>query len=477
MEQENICMLCKQPVQSMIHTTIYMKDLPNLTEKDELRIEHSIYEADKYNDKKLQQQIDECIEMIDIDEVIESTLLVLDENIDSILHIYKNENYMTLTKNYIYGEVESICFSFLDSILSSNDSTLYENIDIDSFHIEDIVHHIVECVAEIFFSYFTVRSYKDNRILQHLNDETKDIIEKHLLYLDELNDTLPPQRTQGWYEYRYTLLSASTIWKAFDSECNKNALIYEKCKPLNCSSSSFTSINSSLHWGVKYEPVSVMYYEYMYDSEIKEYGCIPHPSIDCLGASPDGINIKKSSERYGRMLEIKNIVNRDITGIPKKEYWIQTQFQMECCDLDECDFLECAFKEYTSKTEFDNDGCFQKTQNGKYKGILLCFFKENQPHYEYMPFQCSEKEYLEWEEKTMKEMDANGYIWATNIYWYLKEVSCVCIPRHREWFEYIKPQVIEIWDIIKKERVNGYGHRKPNSNKKSDIKVIKFLDI
>ena len=33
-------------------------------------------------------------------------------------------------------------------------------------------------------------------------------------------------------------------------------------------------------------------------------------------------------------VEIKNIVNREITGIPLEAYWIQMQVQMEVCDLD-----------------------------------------------------------------------------------------------------------------------------------------------
>jgi hypothetical protein len=45
------------------------------------------------------------------------------------------------------------------------------------------------------------------------------------------------------------------------------------------------------------------------------------------------------------MLEIKNISNRIIDGIPKEEYWVQMQIQMETCDLDECDFVETRFKE------------------------------------------------------------------------------------------------------------------------------------
>ena len=58
------------------------------------------------------------------------------------------------------------------------------------------------------------------------------------------------------------------------------------------------------------------------------------------------------NDRYGRMLEIKNIVNRDITGIPKKAYWVQMQLQMEVCDLEECDFLETRFKEYDNEQAF-----------------------------------------------------------------------------------------------------------------------------
>ena len=51
------------------------------------------------------------------------------------------------------------------------------------------------------------------------------------------------------------------------------------------------------------------------------------------------------------MLEIKNIVNREITGIPKNEYWIQTQIQMETCDLSFCDFVETRIKEFSNEEE------------------------------------------------------------------------------------------------------------------------------
>ena len=54
------------------------------------------------------------------------------------------------------------------------------------------------------------------------------------------------------------------------------------------------NINSPLHHGQKYEPISIMFYENMYKTRIKEFGCIQHSrSMPFIGASPDGINIIK----------------------------------------------------------------------------------------------------------------------------------------------------------------------------------------
>ena len=69
--------------------------------------------------------------------------------------------------------------------------------------------------------------------------------------------------------------------------------------------------------GEKYEPVSTIYYEWINNTKVDEFGCIPHNEYSFLGASPDGIVCDISSNLYGRMLEIKNVVSREITGIPK----------------------------------------------------------------------------------------------------------------------------------------------------------------
>jgi hypothetical protein len=47
------------------------------------------------------------------------------------------------------------------------------------------------------------------------------------------------------------------------------------------------------------------------------------------------------------------IYTTERSGIPTDNYWIQMQFQMEVCDLDECDFFETRMK--ISEEEFYAD--------------------------------------------------------------------------------------------------------------------------
>ena len=142
------------------------------------------------------------------------------------------------------------------------------------------------------------------------------------------------QRSAEWYERRNGMITASSGYKMFGSPCQQNTLIVEKCQaekprpPL--------SLYDARHWGVRYEPVSVQYYEHLNATVVEEFGCIAHRDYPFLGASPDGINVLEGSPAYGKMLEIKNPVSREITGSPTKEYFIQMQLQMEVCGINAC---------------------------------------------------------------------------------------------------------------------------------------------
>ena len=152
-----------------------------------------------------------------------------------------------------------------------------------------------------------------------------------------------------------------------------------------------------------------------------------HRSIPYLATSPDGINTNKKSDLYGRMLEVKNIVNREITGIPKHEYWVQMQFQMEVCELEECDFLETRFVEYDNYNAFCQDGDFNESEDGKLKGMMMYFDKNGQPFYEYAPLGMSEEQVEKWEDTMMKKH--HQLTWVHNIYWKMEvklAVSLYC---------------------------------------------------
>jgi putative phage-type endonuclease len=319
----------------------------------------------------------------------------------------------------------------------------------------------------------------------------------------------PEQRTTEWYEFRHNLLSASSLGKIFGTEASQNRLIYEKCQPLNTHKfSGATCVSSPMHWGQKYEPLSVALYEEMYDTKVGEFGCIQHKDYSFIGASPDGIVIKKDCPRYGRMVEIKNIVNRPITGIPLKDYWIQMQIQMEVCNLEHCDFLETRFKEYENEEDF-----WKEEDDSKKRGVILYFVErvsicdtesETQerrprsntyprmdeegpnspkgfalaqeysgiPRYEYMPLDIPlEKEAInQWIEQTRARLRRSWSLY-TPIYWYLDELSCVVVQRNHLWFEQALPQIESTWNTILKERETGCEHRAPSK------KVVKIMSL
>jgi putative phage-type endonuclease len=264
------------------------------------------------------------------------------------------------------------------------------------------------------------------------------------------NQYQPEQRTPEWYEFRNTIMTASNIYKIFGTQAQYNSFICEKCTPPKIE--THYSTEGTLHWGQKYEKLSIQLYESMFGTTVSEFGCIRHPKYSYIGASPDGIVTGKS--HYGRMVEVKNIVNRVITGNPIEAYWIQMQIQMEVCDLDICDFVETRFKECETMEQW-------KSVTGKKKGVAvsnipLLFSGEHvKPEYNFIIFEESTESTDEfvnkWETGATTEIK----------WWYLDEFSCVVVPRNTEWFDSVLPKITETWNTILKDRVGGFKDRMP----------------
>ena len=410
------------------------------------------------------------------------------ELVETALHLM--EEFMTENPTAISEP------NFHDILLEEIKEIFYIQIEehiLDSDYIEDDMNDLLEDAFNIYITTFhPERSLKNNddddNYEEEINEEETNIIGQKIQRLRDIPQ--PVQRTPEWYKFRWNLITASNAWKAFETQNTINQLIYEKCQPLK----DFTiepvdeevkmvNTNSTLHWGQKYEPLSVMIYEDMYSSKVEDFGCIQHPVYKFIGASPDGIVIQSNTGHYGRMVEIKNIVNREINGIPKKEYWIQMQLQMEVCDLDECDFLETKFTEYPDYQSYRNDSSlasfngeefnsYVTTKDGNYKGIIIHFHtKDGTPHYEYMPLNIWIQDYVNnWEETIVHKYESEpyNYTFLKFIYWKLEKLSCVLVSRNKEWFKNNVGQLEKVWKTIEEERITGYEHRAPMKKQKKE---------
>lgn len=337
--------------------------------------------------------------------------------------------------------------------------------------LEEIYEYIDTFLDRIFETFETEipkRQYFDTTPPMSSSPSRDDRILKQIENLREVPQ--PEQKSKEWYEFRYNLITASNVYKLLGSESQRNSLIYEKCKPFSIDNQNyFVNANNARQWGIIYEPLSIKIYEKLYQTKVDEFGCIRHPQYECLGASPDGINVEPSSGRFGRMIEVKNIVNRDITGIPKEEYWIQMQIQMETCNLDECDFIETRFKEFEDSSDFYKFDVDTTSVWNTWRGVFLCFLEkivsENEPtsyvpRFEYMPMDIPiERELVEeWIETICSKYKDTHTLYTTH-YWYLDEFSCVLVKRNRIWFKAVLPKILETWKTIENERMNGYEHR------------------
>lgn len=361
-----------------------------------------------------------------MEEFYDLCLYIIDCYVQVNLIDYYKENFHT----YLFDTI----LLFLDYYILS-----YFNID------DDTIIDVVEFSIDLYFNSIFIP--RQNSFLNQ-NQEIEPIIE-HISQKPQ-----PIQRSFEWYAFRHHIITASSASKAFGTQANINELICSKCSELNMNKYK-PSLNTdgAMHWGVKYEPISVQYYEYINNTKISEYGCITHDTISYLAASPDGINTIPNHPLYGRMLEIKNPYTRQISGIPKDEYWIQCQLQMEVCGLNYCDFLETKFIEYESEEDFNKDGTFLKSDDNKFKGIIMYFTNGESFLYEYLPFQSSYEEYLKWEEEMMEKH--NNDMWIKTIFWKLDIISCVLIERNKEWLNVALKQLDIVWNIIQEEKDNG----------------------
>jgi putative phage-type endonuclease len=311
-------------------------------------------------------------------------------------------------------------------------------------------------------------------------------LEKHFMNL--FNTPQPEQKTKEWFDYRFNRITASDMATALDFNPYESveSFICKKCDP------NFPFLdNDFVFHGKKYEQIATSLYEHLYNSKVTEFGCLPSEKYKILGASPDGIGSKstldyKLNPKLGYMLEIKCPYVREI----KKEgkiageicpfyYYCQVQQQLECCDLNYCDFIQCKLLEYKDRNEYledsmhkmditeNDDATEMVVDNIMSRGYLLQFlpkqftplFDGDKHHYKsfyiYPPrLTMTREQYDEWVLTNLNDWKINypdkadSYYFDKVIYWKIEEAHTVTIPRDTNWFNSILPILEDTWEKV-----------------------------
>jgi len=192
-----------------------------------------------------------------------------------------------------------------------------------------------------------------------------------------LNVLTSSQNNKCWEGLRKSLISATDVSSVL--ECNpfksKRELLIEKCyvpADKEFSDKNFYNLDA-VNWGHKYEPIAKDIYQNLTKSNVITSGLIGHNKHKWLAATPDGFVLNTNASYSNsenveqivrsdvkKLVEFKCPYNRDVYNRVPDYYWMQTQIQMEVCDIDECDLLVCKFLEYDNVESFNADFYSQK---------------------------------------------------------------------------------------------------------------------
>jgi putative phage-type endonuclease len=262
---------------------------------------------------------------------------------------------------------------------------------------------------------------------------------------------LQPTQIQGTHEWiiaRRKGLTASNITKVLHGSVKEQVnILLDKCTTDNVYKKIYSP---AMQHGHQHEDNGIAIFESRSNRKVHDFGCMSHREFSFLKASPDGI------DNLGEMLEIKMPYSRIPHEIPKNDYYDQMQLQLEVCDLDVCNFLECVIKHYTSKDDYIEDvnkkartgpsrHCY--TAKGLEKGVMLegKSMDARYFNYKYAPLdmmpdniddwinEYTKQLYIEAEEQQEHDnITFNDFV-VRPVYWYVKRYSCIKVYRDSNW--------------------------------------------
>jgi putative phage-type endonuclease len=250
------------------------------------------------------------------------------------------------------------------------------------------------------------------------------------------------QRTDSWHAKRGEMLTASEIYKGLPgaTPSQKHELIMSKLVPRQRGEGPGPR---ALVWGTRFEPIAKDIYQHSSSEVIKivDTTCIPHPTVSFLGASPDGIIISQGS-RNGTLVEFKCPISRifsEETPI-SPAYYNQMQLQLECTDLQVCEYTEFRFKTLSYSEWMDSKGF-------EYTGFYAVSDDEMKVIYRDLKDQ---REPAEWREEVLGTSEDWNIV-----YWRFEKMLTKIVKREEGWLEKNLPSFTEVWKTIQEHRKNN----------------------
>lgn len=352
---------------------------------------------------------DEIFDMFDIDKKNRS---IINNNTKNII---KKKPEPELEQKQENNNVNiSNILAKLGKIKKSNENT---NITYELDHIKNKLicsSNMTDELSKSIFKYtkkteLKFGPYSDSWVHDSQTDDVLSDEQKRLLKIVKklLTIEYPAQRSPKWFEMRESSITAS------DSGCVLNDNAHEPPYKIYIKKLLKPPFEASMfcYHGTKLEQIATMVYEYRMNIRIEEFGLVKHPKYPFLAASPDGIigkyklNGLNKTKYVGRMLEIKCPAVRKLRDDNPfyniKYYEDQVQLQLECCDLEECDFWQNTITEYQSREEFLNDTDFNEPfrskKTGMEKGCLIQLLPKNKIsdlHNDYENIICGYSKFL-----------------------------------------------------------------------------------
>jgi putative phage-type endonuclease len=182
-------------------------------------------------------------------------------------------------------------------------------------------------------------------------------------------------------------------------------------------------------------------------------------------------------EVYGAHGEpIKDLKKDSKRGVCPSYYWVQVQLQLECCDLDECDFWQTEIWEYEDAEDFvedtDPEHPWLSATSKQEKGALIQIMPHDKLYDDSRPYlnriwDCAEFIYQPRVDMTPQEVDLwlletiknlrwthKGYVFDSVKYYKIIQARNITINRDKKWFKDNLPKFEEIWAYVEFFREN-----------------------